>query len=278
MESVYEIARKAFDDQYYIEKLTDDERNKEQIKEFNGGEKGLGLENKLKNNGWSETDIGDSSYYLVKDRRSKEIATFFSIKCGLLYEPQHYEKLQSDDRDFVNLLVEAIETNNDEAIANYKASDLYTLDKFETLYMDAKKLIKAKENKRESGSINVKYTYSAIEVQNLCRNHNYSIPESVKAPIGFQTFWFVIVPIIENVASLIGCRYVYLFAADATDQYRLIDYYKNRWGFESLADLTLSVIRPEYDYNCQEMYTSVADLVNAQKNIWEQFADVYGLL
>lgn len=280
MEAVYEIAKKAFDDQYYIEKITDDERNKEQIKTFNGGDKGLGLERNLKNYGWSETNIGDSSYYLVKDKHSKEIATFFSIKCGLLYEPQHYENLQSDDREFVDLLVEAIETQNDAAIADYKASELYTLDKFKTLYNDAIKLIEAKKNKEQSGSINVKYTYSAIEVQNLCRNHDYEIPNTVKAPIGFQTFWFVIVPIIEKVASLIGCRYVYLFAADAsdTDKFHLIEYYKNRWGFESLADIALSVIRPEYDNNCEEMYTSVTDLVEAQKNIWEQFADVYGLL
>ena len=193
-----------------------------------------------------------------------------------MYEPFGYENLESDDRDFVDLLIDAIIQDDKKLLTDYEASGMYTIDKFQELYENALDVIEARKSKKESGSINVKSTYSAIEVQNLCRNHLYSKPEDIKAPIGLQTFWFSIVPLIEKVASLVGCKYVYLFAADQSDSCQLVEYYKNRWGFVSLADLSLSVIRPKYDFQCFEMYTSVKKLMDYQKIIWDQYADVYG--
>lgn len=277
MYSVYEISKKTYEERYYVEKITARSSNKEQIKEFDGGPNGKGLVENLIHFGWSETSSGNSSYYLVKDKETEQIAAYFSVKCGLLYEPFGYESLESDDRDFVDLLVEAIEQNNVQLLTDYKASGLYTVDKFTELYKNALEVIEAEKNKKESGSFDVKSTYSAIEVQNLCRNHLYSQPDDIRAPIGFQTFWFTIIPLIEKVASLVGCKYAYLFAADQSDSFHLVNYYKDRWGFVSLADLPLSVIRPKYDYQCIEMFASVENLLNSQKSIWNQYADVYGI-
>lgn len=278
MNSVYEVAKKSFDNNYFVEALTDNESNKEQIKSFSGGPKGAGLEYNLKSNGWIEMEKGNSIYYLVKDRKTHEIASYFSIKCGLLYEPQHYEQLESEDKDFVDLLADAIERNDNKAITNYKASELYTIDKFEELYQDAIEKLRAKEDKRSSNSFNVQCTHSAIEVENLCRNHNYKSSKNSISPIGFQTFWLAVVPIIERVASLIGCRYAYLFAADCTKTLHLVEYYRDRFGFESMADLSISVIRPNYDEDCIEMFSSVKELITQQTFIWDQFADLYGLV
>ena len=43
------------------------------------------------------------------------------------------------------------------------------------------------------------------------------MPEEVDIPLGFGIFWEIIVPIIIDITKKVGCKYVYLFAADKTE-------------------------------------------------------------
>ncbi len=280
MLQIYDIARKLFDSHYYIEKLTDNDDNRMLIENFCGGEYGKGVENHLKKCAWEEMIKGDSCYYLVKDSSSREVAAYFSLKCGLLYEAERYESLSDEDRDFVNMLADAIRDNNQSLLTDYKATEMYTDDQFAKLYEDAKAIIKAEKARADNGTINVKNTYSAIEIQNICKNFNYSQPEDIKAPIGFLVFWLAIVPLIIKVSNIAGCQYAYLFAADYdyilgnSDHAKLITYYRNNFQFESIGGVALAVIKPQYDTSCYEMYSTVAKLKENMYTIWNMYSDV----
>lgn len=85
MGSVYEKAKRIFDAHYIVEKLTADDQNRTLIKQFDGGEYGVNLAAQLVKNGWRDMEEGDSAYYLIKDKSSHKIASYFSLKAGLLW-------------------------------------------------------------------------------------------------------------------------------------------------------------------------------------------------
>lgn len=281
MGSVYEKAKRIFDAHYIVEKLTADDQNRTLIKQFDGGEYGVNLAAQLVMNGWREMEEGDSAYYLIKDKSSHKIAAYFSLKAGLLYESNDYEHLESTEREFVDLLIAAMEEKDNQLLQDYKASGYYSIEKYDTLYHKAEDIIEARENHKNTGSINVKRTFSAVEIQNLCRNFDYNPPQDIDAPIGLQTFWFAAVPRILEVSDIIGCKYAYLFAADkdyrlsSVDRYSLIEYYKNSFLFNGMIDDALAVIRPKYDEFCYEMYCEISELRNNRYVVWDRYADQY---
>lgn len=232
-----EKAHRIFSALFYTEKLTDDAENLNLIKNFDGGLNGGGLTTYLQKSAYKEMESGDSCCYLVKDKQTNEIVAYFSLKCGLLCERSNYDNLNDDDREFVNLLIDAIVDNDQEALTNYKASRLYSDQDFKKLYKDALNYIEAQKNKNNT-SLDVKSTHAAIEIQNLCRNFAYKPSRNFITPIGFQIFWLAIVPKLFEVAKIVGCKYVYLFAADqglddsSEINHRLISYYQNSLHFK----------------------------------------------
>lgn len=274
----YEKACLKFNTLFCIEKLTDKEENKSTINNFDGGDKGRGIVTYLKERAWNEMSSGDSCYYLIKDKQTREIAAFFSLKCGLLYEHESYEELNPDDAEFVDLLVDALIKEDQSTLTSYKASELYTDERFLELYNDAKKRIEDSENRKRTGTINVKNTYSAVEIQNFCKNYLYS-RRNETPPIGVLVFWIAIVQKMLEIRKTAGCKYAYLFAADHDlishgDEYRLISYYRTNLHFKNIENSSLAVIRPRYDKSCYEMFAQLSDLEKDQHAIWDTYADI----
>ena len=55
-------------------------------------------------------------------------------------------------------------------------------------------------------------------MKHFCKNEMYIPDEHLDFPLGFGIFWEVIVPRILEITEHIGCQYLYLFAADHTEQ------------------------------------------------------------
>ncbi len=241
-------------------------------------------ENFLKKAAWKESEAGRTKVYLIKERKTGNIRAYFSIKCGMLYSPYAYQKLYGDDREFFEMIMDAMRSNDEELLKDYKASDYYTPEKFEELYNEAQRIVED-ENNRKNGiskeSFNVDSTYSAIEIENLCKNYTFvSDGDNDKISMGFLIFWIFIIPLIKEIAQKVGCEYIYIFAADQSENpcneknnvNKLITHYKTNFGFHEPDEVYF--IRPCYDNKCYEMIQTVKEAIENSENIWEQFDDI----
>ena len=86
--------------------------------------------------------------------------------------------------------------------------------------------------------------------------------------IGNAVFWFFVVPIIRQVRDLVGCEYIYLFAADRNKYGSLVSYYE-KLGFELRSDLGVS--KPFYDFGCRFMCQKVTSLRNRRNAFFREY-------
>lgn len=267
---------KLFKDKYECEELRSKADNKEILKYFDGGYKGRGLEVFLKERAWVFDKAGNTKVYLVKEKGTGNIKAYFSIKCGMLFSPYLYEKMEEDDRQFLELVLEAKRDGDEELLAEYKASGVYTDEKIQKIFNEAQRIIDSDNSGEKDNSFKVLETYSAIELENICKNYScLNDNNSEKIPFGFLVFWIYVIPIVEGVANKIGCRYIYIYAADQSEkkeQASLIAHYRTNFGFHDAEDLRF--IRPHYDENCYGMVQSLKEVAENRDKIWEQFADV----
>lgn len=173
------------------------------------------------------------------------------------------------------MLIDALKNKDLEAISNYYNSGYYNVKKIDELYKIAEKRLEVKNEGQELGdddlALKVHKCYSAIELRHFCKNINYKI-EKRKVPLGVGLFWQVIVPQICKITDLVGCKYIYLFAADNTETNenqkqtrKLVQYYKNDLKFEDVQGLT--IIKPAYDNSCWGMIQEISNLKKNQEII-----------
>ena len=96
---------------YTIEHLLDSKENAELIEQFEVGKNAKGLENYLKYVSSDDEENNFSRTYLVKDKTTKEIASYFSIRTGLITMQVQDEKFDS---------IPAIELSNFAVNQNYR--------------------------------------------------------------------------------------------------------------------------------------------------------------
>lgn len=261
--------------------MTSKEDNKNIIEEFQSQRNKNTLGYFLKNNAWTEDLAGETRIYLVKDQEEK-VALFFSLKCGLLFSKKQYDKLEDDERAFVDMLVEAKKNNDLETINSYYEYGSSEFSDIDRLFKIAEKRVDSKNEARELNSgentLAVAECFSGIELQHFCRNEAYRTPENLKTPIGFGIFWEVIVREILKITQTVGCKYLYLFAADKTensDIKKLVRYYKSALKFYECDQDDIIIIQPEYDEDCYGLIQEITKLSSNQEAVWQEFSDVY---
>ena len=82
-------------------------------------------------------------------------------------------------------------------------------------------------------------------------------------------FWKFIVPIIFKIQSLIGCQYLFLFAADMSEDNNLINYYNVALKFEQPEHIGTN--KPKYDFCCRFMCQEINTLKTNQEEYFENF-------
>ncbi len=102
---------------------------------------------------WAEDTDGETRVYLIKDESGK-IALFFSIKCGLLIGENLKYKLSEDERQFVELLIEAKKESDETARENYydAGCSLYG-DRVDVLFEIADKRLDSKMEAKATGQV-----------------------------------------------------------------------------------------------------------------------------
>lgn len=200
---------------------------------------------------------------------------FFSLRCGELFEKstQYKMRLSHNAHVAIEMLMNnpaCTQEEHDEAISHIrKAMDEgLSVDDFEEL--PAKKgAIKEDEILEADKDITrVHKVHPAIEIKFLGINasarsywQSLGFPEDKK--MGETLFWTKVVETINQMMHMVGCEYVYLFAADNEAEGELVKYYRVRLNFSS--NSKMSANKPRFDYKTQFLFQSTKDLFARQK-------------
>ena len=227
---------------FYCEKLTSCEENKKLIMDFYiEREKGIydcpntivGLQQYLRKKAWDDDIENINTIYLIKDRKTKMIAAYFGLKAGMV-----------SLKDTINISNE--EKNRIEQI------------RIDTLSEGYKPI-----NQSIPG---IELSHFAINDsfrQALVKGTNRNI-----SGLGYYFFPKFIYPIIIDVHNKIGVKFFYLYAADSSGENKLVNYYRNVMGLDTLNDSSIKVdssvlkvkpIRADYDNKCIFMYRAIND-------------------
>ena len=231
-------------EKFKCERLSADICNKERIQSFRC-ERNINLEEYLLEEAWEEDESGRNAIYIILDKNhDDDVVMYFGLKCGMISCP------------FATDIYKLLDANNDTLLFNMPD------DKLEALFYIKEFIDKAD---RESEINKVAETLSGIELSHFCVNSHY---KRLRRNEGIDTsgmgeyfFYKEIYPIVELVRTYIGCKFLYLFAADGSDTQSLVRYYEDVLGFMNLNDYDKSLtddrevvpIMPYYDYQCKFM-------------------------
>ena len=245
---------------FTCERLTANPVNRQQVRHFENT-RNPNLSKTLKH-AWDEDEAGKIAYHVVKDKNGT-IVLFFSLKCGVLYNPNFYNIVKREfnkAKALYNALMNKPHAPKwaQEHIEKLKANgSLYRggMEEIVVHYFQLKAELDAlKEEQQDEGSMKIvrtDRTYAGIELVHFCANERYR--KKWKAlnlghPMGETLFWHFVVPTFLQINSFIGCEYVYLFAADSTEDRTLINYYENALQFTRPDDI--GTTKPFYDFSC----------------------------
>lgn len=218
---------------------------------------------------------GDVAYYVVKTQAG-ELLLYFSLKCGELFEQLDMHKLDLAWK--IRTSIYMIQHRNAFSEDEVSGAEAFINDNIEQIklilpdidkYVDKKDDLNADVLKELNTEMQrVLKTYPAIEIQEFCVNDNGRKAWKglgIKRKLGECVFWHKIVDMLDSVQNIAGCQYVYLFAADASADGNLVNYYKERLKFEQSA--VLGANKPKYDFQCYFLCQSIKDL-KARRNLF----------
>lgn len=219
------------------------------------------------------------AYYLVKTVDDK-ILFFFSLKCGLLYDEFIEGDRLKEIKSFYDTILrmsldEAQPVENKKAIASILES---VRSKKGIKKEDVARVLHLSVDSDEFSKIfgknlkNVGRTFPGVELVHFCANDahreewdEYDLPQNM----GTTIFWYFIVPKILEMLKIVGCEYVFLFAADLTPYEELIRYYSDQLKFEKVDEHCVAI--PMYDFTCQFMSQKTCELEGKRKQFFEEF-------
>ena len=249
---------------FTCERLTANPANRQQVHYFENT-RNPNLSKTLKH-AWNEDKAGKIAYYVVKDSKGT-IVLFFSLRCGVLYNPNFYDIAEREYNKAEALFNALMNKPNapkwaQEHIEKLKSTGALYRGGMEEIVVhyfrlkseldDLKKALRQEEADEDSRKIvRTDRTYAGIELVHFCANERYN-PQwksyNLGHAMGETLFWEFVVSTFRRVNSVIGCEYVYLFAADSTEDRTLINYYENALQFTRPDDI--GTTKPFYDFSC----------------------------
>ena len=301
-----------------LESLCFSEQNKIDIEQFEQATSGNKIAEYLINEAWKDDKDRNTKVYLVKDKETKEIAYYFAINCGILYSEIEGVQLTDTEKEPFERYIRAVQLVKRKNLTSHQqdeANDKYA-EAMENLYVavnnpdrasylfniaDNKALKKEEEKElfsdteEKEHTMNVQDTFPAIDIKFLCRNKKYNPGIKLDFKLGVYVFWEIIVPCLLDVAAMVGCRYIYLFAADNSNRsssktqkpimytqdydlyaddkneerekvLRLIDYYQRELKFEFVTKY--KVLKPHFERTCFTLVQEVERLQKNRESVW----------
>lgn len=268
------------------ERLSDNKNNEALIKDFRN-EKGASIVGYLKEKAYKEDQEGSKAFYIVKTKED-DVLMFFSLKCGALFEPFNEDsvKKEYDELLLIQQAFRNADLNKQESEEAIKKLNDISKDKGVSISTVLNSIIKGAKNKQEilenlrsdkeieiNENINrVFYTFPSVELVHFCTNEKAKDKWNefdMNRPMGEVLFWKIIVPKILSVQKIVGCEYVFLFAADLSEDRTLINYYNVSLKFDN--DVGLGTNKPLYDFACAFMCQKLSDLLPNRDRYFNNF-------
>ena len=262
------------------ERLSSNEKHLRLIGAFYNGKNGS-LEHTLKNEAYEEDEAGNIAYYLIKDKK-ENILFYFSIKCGILYdmfgEEEKLRKMNELFHFLVELEKDPSSTKEDkETIASILESirtrkGLVKKELSKISHIKKNQIIEDLAKESEDHLKRVGKTFAGVEIVHFCANDAYRPlwgKLNIKQNMGTVIFWHFLIPKICELRKIVGCEYLFLFAADLTPDALLVNYYKANLGFRDSNEYGTAI--PLYDYACKFMYQELNDIEERRKNFYSEF-------
>lgn len=267
-------------DSLTCERLSSNEAHLRMIDSFSNGRNGS-LEHTLKNEAYGEDENGNIAFYLIKDA-DNHILFYFSIKCGMLYdrfwEGEKLRKINELFRFLVELEQDPSSTEEDkktidsilESIRTRKG--LVKKDLSKISHIKKNQVINDFEKESEDNLKRVGKTLAGVEIVHFCTNDNCrQLWEkfNIGQKLGAVVFWHFIIPKICELRKIVGCEYLFLFAADLTPDELLVNYYRANLGFKDSNEHSTAI--PLYDYACKFMYQELKDIEIRREAFYTDF-------
>lgn len=267
-------------DSLVCERLSSNEKNLFLVDNFYNKRNGS-LEHTLKNEAYGEDEAGSIAYYLIKDK-DENILFYFSIKCGILYdmfgEGEKLRKINELFRFLVELENDPSTTEEDKKTITSILENIRTrkgLVKKDLSYISHIKknqIIEELEKESEDHLKRVGKTFAGVEIVHFCANDAYRQSWekfNIKQKMGAVVFWHFLIPKICELRKIVGCEYLFLFAADLTPDEFLVNYYRANLGFNDSSEYGTAI--PFYDYECKFMYQELTDIEKRRNNFYSEF-------
>lgn len=206
---------------------------------------------------------------------------FFSLRCGELFESTSMNKMRIGHDAYIALQEWTngeltTKEEQDEALSKIRCaiSEGLTIDDFES-FDDKHKAWEYDDIIDSKKEINKVFkVYPAIELK------LFGINESAKAywkslglpndkKMGECLFWTKVVEVICKVQKIVGCQYLFLFAADKDVEGQLVQYYRVRLGFDYNAKMTAN--KPRFDWDCQFLFQDIESLLKGRDRFISSF-------
>lgn len=295
------------------------DNNQEDIKSFVQATKGENISGYLMKNAWDDDNNRNTKVFLVRDKNTKELVFFFAINCGILFSDLNIWNIKEEEKIPFNKYVDAVQklkiqdlSKEEEEKANGQLSEALSelwevvgeADRVSHLISLADEKVLILEEKREAFSKTeegehvqqVQETFPAIDIKFLGRNKAYKPEIELDFRLGVYIFWEIIVPHLLEVAEKVGCKYIYLFAADnsanqkvkikeppmwtpdydpdeETDEqseeeiHTLVNYYINELKFRYVTKY--KILKPHYERRCFTLVQEVDSLQSNRELIWQ---------
>lgn len=301
-----------------LEELTKSESNKEEVKNFIQAKKGNTISDYLINKAWDDDTNRNTKVFLVKDKETGQIAFYFAINCGILFEELNTVNLEQGEVSAFNRFVTATQKLKEKNLNDEErelANEEYGIaigelweavgnsDRVTFLMQQAEEKVQKKEEKAEALSDTdeerhtqpVQETFPAIDIKFLCRNAEYKTKIELDFKLGVFVFWEKIVPHLLEISEKVGCKYVYLFAADNSDSTSdekeetilwtqdydpyeeeiekesnvrsLVSYYINELKFTYVTNY--KILKPHFERMCYTLVQEVDMLQRNREMVWQ---------
>lgn len=260
------------------ERLSSDWKNMRLVETFENY-KNSRISDTLKNEAFEEDETNKVAYYVIKDKE-EHILFFFSLKCGLLYdefiEGEKLEKLRhlyewllkmkedgecsDSDKDTIDSILESVRSKK-----GLKKADVARI-------VNADKDSKEFDSLFDENTKNVGRTFAGIEIVHFCVNDEMRYvweQYGFDHKIGTVVFWYFIVPKVQELMKIAGCEYIFLFAADCSENEELINYYIVNLNFMKADEHSAAI--PLYDFTCKFMYQETQYLESGREKFLSNF-------
>ncbi len=263
---------------FSIERLSSSEINLRLVGDFYNP-KSDSLTNKIQSDAYEEDENGSVAYYIIKNPEGG-ILFYFSLKCGQLYEKliekeqlsliknlfQYFDEIEKEestseeDRKLIKEIRESVRTSkgiSKEELEKIQKKDNKAVSDIENMFTD---------NLQRVGQ-----TFAGVEIVQFCANENYrKFFDSLGffPHFGAVVFWHFLVPKILEVRKHIGCKYLFLFAADTSDDESLIRYYRTLHFTDAVGHVA---VIPLYDWTCRFMYQEISCLSQGKEEFFNNF-------